>query len=128
MRDGPAEINLYLDNLFPANGENLSVAESFAIHPAFISNKHSVTIRDQINELKGLGLFAVFPAAVEVGFPVNTIVEGTGKVKVIGDQFLNCRSIFLYIRFIAGSCDGDNLICRSRMLLGSFGLYFLRHF
>ncbi|MEO8927206.1 MAG: hypothetical protein ABI306_08585 [Caulobacteraceae bacterium] len=76
MENRPAEIDLGLDDLPVANGQDLGVAEALPSGvPTFVGDEDSVPVRDDIDEVEAGDRRAAPPAAGEIGRPVDAVVE-----------------------------------------------------
>jgi hypothetical protein len=83
----PTEIDFYVHDLTVTNRQDLGIAKAAAVRGAasFVSDKDLIAIGDQVDKLEARNAFAVGPAPSEIGCAVDSVVERTGKVKVIGE-------------------------------------------
>jgi hypothetical protein len=99
VRNGPVEINFDFDDLAVTHGHDFGVTKFLALRFAtFVGHQDSVAIRNEILKLEAVDPFAVWPAPRKICGATNPVIEWTGEVKILGDQFLNRPAIFCDIR------------------------------
>src|SRR5664279_3710105 len=126
VRDGPAEVNLDLDNLLPLQREDLCVAESAAVDVrALIGHEHLVLMRHDVDKPEVVDLLTVWPAPLEIGPSIDPVVERAGGVKIIGDQEFDCRAVLAHVGLVAGSSYGCCVV-HLRSSKGSKASLFIR--
>jgi len=102
MRYRPAEVDFGFNNLLLADRKNLGVAKPTATDVgALVRYEHFVPVGQNVDKVEPGNLLAVRPAALEVGLPIDAIVQWTGEVKSMIDQFFDSRPIFANISCIA---------------------------
>ena len=110
MRQGPAEIDFGLDDLAVADRQDLGVAERLAAAAlADIGGDHLLTIANQADELVSGDPFFVRPAAGEIDFAVDAVIERAGEVEILADHRLGRCAVAVGIGLLASANDGDRI-------------------
>jgi len=118
VRYWPTEIDLDLDDLIIAHGDNLGVAKAMPVRAAtFIGDEYPVAIGNEIDKIETADPFAVRLATRKIGRAVNAVIKRTGEVEIRGDQFLDCRTILSHIGFVSCARDCDDIVWHSFFLL-----------
>src|SRR6185312_16738686 len=111
MRQGPAEIDFDLDDPAVADGQHFGVAERLAAAAlADIGRDHLLAVADQADELVAGDPCVVRPAALEIGLPIDAVVERAGEVEVLGDHRLGGGAVAVGIGLVALPDDGDRVL------------------
>ena len=101
VRQIPAEINLYFDDLRSAHRDDLGVAKPVAARTTrLIGHEHPLAVGHKMDELKPFGGFAVGPAAFEIGRAVDAVVQWAAEVKIFGNQRLYRRTVLFFIGLV----------------------------
>ena len=89
---------------------------------SFIRDEDAISIHDEMDEVEPLDDLAVRPAATEVRFTVEPIVERAREVKVVGEQGLEGCPVFRHIRPVGRLCNRRVRGWRRRGALSDHGL------
>src|SRR5204862_1850313 len=75
VRNGPSEIDFYLDDLAIAYGQNLSVTEIVTLGAlSFVSDEDSIAVSNKIDVVKLLEPGAVGPTTIKISCPVDSVI------------------------------------------------------
>lgn len=116
VRHVPAEIDLDLDDLPVANDVHFRILKASAkVRTADIGHVDAFAARDHVDELEIGDPLAVWPAAFEIGLPIEAIVERAREMEILGDEPLHSRAILVDVGEIAplgdfrqfGVCTGQ---------------------
>src|SRR5215470_2506718 len=110
VRNGPAEINFHFDDLAVTHSDDFGVTKFFTVRFAtFVGHEDSVAIRNEILKFEIIDPLAVWPAPRKICRAINPVIERTGEVKILADQFLDRPAIFRYIGVVRRAHDGDDI-------------------
>src|SRR5262245_53109049 len=75
-----------------------------------VGHEDLVDRRHHVDELEIADALAVRPATLEIRLSIESVVERTGEVEVLGDERLDCRAVLLDVRGVDGAHDGDRVM------------------
>jgi hypothetical protein len=113
VRDVPAEVDLGGYDAAAADGQHLGVAETLAVAGlGHVGDENLVPHCDDTDALEAGDLFAVGPAAREIGGAVELVVERAGEVEVFGDQLFQRRPVLFDVGLVTRAGDSFWIIVR----------------
>src|SRR4029450_11716243 len=84
MGNVPSEVDLGVDQLSVADGQDLAVTKALPTPvPRLVCHEDSVAVAQQIDELESENRLVVRPAPFEVGGAVDPIVERAGEMEMV---------------------------------------------
>ena len=87
MRNRPSEIDFDFDDLAVAYCKYFSIAEAAAFGAAtFIGDEYPVAVWNKVDVVEIFDPSAIGPATCKIGCAVDSVIERTSKVEVIGDD------------------------------------------
>src|SRR5687768_16583934 len=117
MRDGPAEIDLGVDDLAAAHRQYLGVAKARSRGAgALIGDEDAVAVLNQVLVFEAGDRLAVRPAAREIGLSVEAVVERAGEMEVVGNHCLDRRTVLVDIGLVRALGDGDGIVRHGSLL------------
>ena len=87
MRNRPSEIDFDFDDLAVAYCKYFRIAEAAAFGAAaFIGDEYPVAVWNKVDVVEIFDPSAIGPATCKIGCAVDSVIERTSKVEVIGDD------------------------------------------
>src|SRR4029450_3269439 len=105
MGNVPSEVDLGVDQLSVADGQDLAVTKALPTPvPRLVCHEDSVAVAQQMDEFESENRLVVRPAPFEVGRAVDPIVERAGEMEIVSDDALDGRAVAVGVCLIAPSC------------------------
>lgn len=110
MRNRPAETHFHIRDLVIPPRKQFRIPERLAaVVPAQIGHERPVSAHHNPFDI-GRRHGGAFPAVLEIGCPVDPVVERAGEVKVGADERFNHRAILVDVALEAGAHDHSFVI------------------